>query len=82
MYTTSTTNPRPKNAAEFKRRALAGFKRANPDARNIKITWEFARWVRFPTGLEGYSGVGQVTADGYRTKVLVATWTAHGLSVR
>lgn len=74
---------RPTTPAEFKREAVARFKRVNPDARKVKFAWEFARPVTWPTGLTGWSGVAWVTAEGYRPKTVVATWdTAAGWTVR
>lgn len=74
----------PKSVAQFKRQAEAGYRRANPDATDLRMTWTYGP-VRctFPTGIEGFSGVFEAQAAGYRTRTGVASATREtGLSVR
>lgn len=71
----------PRTATDFKRVALAAFKRANATAVDMRIRWHHTARVTFPTGLEGWLGEGIVSARGYGSKRIVATWTKHGLMV-
>ena len=51
-------------------------------ARNVRITWVDSRRVsRWADGSAGFSGTFTVTADGYRDRLMLATW-CHGLLVR
>jgi hypothetical protein len=75
----------PTTVAQFRRQAVQGFKRANPEAADtLVITWEFGpEAVTFPTGITGFSGVAIARADGFKTKTIVATATREtGLMVR
>lgn len=67
---------------QFRRRAEAGIRKANPDSTNLEIEWiEPARKVTWPTGVSGYYGRLQLTADGYETRRVSARETPSGLSV-
>lgn len=69
---------------EFRSRSLRLFRKANPDARSgLVVSWEWSRRVTFPTGLKGFTGSFTATADGYRTKTVLASWAdGTGLMVR
>lgn len=82
MLVRSTTNVRPTTLAQFRKMTEAGFREANPDARNVRITWVDSRRVsRWADGSAGFSGTFTVTADGYKDRLMLATW-CHGLLVR
>ena len=67
---------------QFRRRAEAGIRSANPDALDLTIEWiEPARKVTWPTGVSGYSGRVQLVADGHEVRRMMARETPSGLSV-
>lgn len=65
----------PSTLAQFRSHAVAGFKRANPEAGRITVTWERSR--RFPmrdgSGI-GFSGVFLVSANGYDRRRMYASF--------
>jgi hypothetical protein len=69
---------------EFRNRSERLFRNGNPDARSgLTIAWEWSRRVTFPTGLKGFTGSFTATADGFRTKAVLASWAeGTGLMVR
>lgn len=77
-------NTYPTSPAQFRKQAEAGFRKANPDAADATFDWTFGpKRVTFPTGITGFSGVANVSATGFKTKVCVASATREtGLSVR
>ena len=82
MLVRSTTNTRPTTLAQFRKMAEAGFREANPDALNIRITWvESSRVSKWADGSAGFWGRFTVTADGHENRFMHATW-CHGLLVR
>ncbi|WP_395772579.1 hypothetical protein [Arenimonas sp.] len=67
---------------QFRRRAEAGIRSANPDALDLDIEWiEPARKVTWPTGVSGYIGRLQLSADGHEVRRVTARETPSGLSV-
>jgi hypothetical protein len=74
----------PKTPSQFRKQAENGFRKANPDAGEIIFKWEFGpKRVKFPTGIDGFSGVGKASAPGFKTKTIVASGTMEtGISVR
>ncbi len=60
----------------FKKRAEASFKRANPEAKNVKFIWQ-GHIETFPNlGARGTSylhAMAEVSADGYRTRKVHVT---------
>lgn len=81
MINHTTVSRNPQNVKDFLEMAEQGFFKANPDANDASIEWEFAERVTFPSGLEGFSGVAKAKCPGYRDKTIVASWTKHGLHV-
>lgn len=77
----TTVSRNPQSVKDFLEMAEQGFFKANPDAKDASIEWEFAERVTFPSGLEGFSGVAKAKCPGYRDKTIVASWTKHGLHV-
>jgi hypothetical protein len=74
----------PKSPSDFRRKAEAGFRRANPDADYISIEWTFGpKRVTYPTGLQGFVGRFVARAISHRTRELHASADRlSGLSVR
>jgi hypothetical protein len=78
----------PATVAQFKRQAIAGFKRANPDAANLTVEWmtgqfDKPRRIKYPTGLEGFTGTAIAIADGYGTvKITASADRETGIHVR
>ena len=72
----------PASVRDFRMMAEDGYRKANPSANSMVISWDDVRKVTFPTGLVGYIGEGMVTAEGYASKRIFASWTKHGLMVR
>ena len=72
------------DAKQFKARVIANFKHANPGMTGLKIkTVSRTRWVRFPTGIEGWIWQFAATATGYRPSKMTAYWTREtGLMCR
>ena len=67
---------------QFRRRVEAGIRIANPDSTNLAIEWiEPARKVTWPTGVSGYIGRVQLTADDHEVRRMTARETPTGLSV-
>lgn len=67
---------------QFRRRVEAGIRSANPDAVDLAIEWiEPARKVTWPTGISGYYGRVQLTADGHEIRRMMARESRSGLSV-
>ena len=78
----TVTTVKPTTLAEFRRAAEVGFRRANPGLVNVEIMWlESARVPRWADGTAGFRGSFRVSADGYRTSTMYATWCG-GLMVR
>jgi hypothetical protein len=68
--------------SQFRARVARSVRRANPDATDLTITWKWSRRVTFPTGLKGFSGLIELSAPGYATRPMIATWAdTIGLSV-
>jgi hypothetical protein len=57
------------NATQFKRKAEAAFKKANPTA---SIEWISAKQVTYPTGVKEYRGQFLAEAPGYRASQMTA----------
>lgn len=71
----------PATVAEFKERVVAGLRVANP-GKGLRVEWEVARAVTYPSGLDGFVGEGRVVlADGSSSPFL-ATADKYGLQVR
>lgn len=64
---------------EFKAKAAAAFARVNPTA---AIQWLDARFVTYPTGVQGWHGRFEAIADGYRTRVMLASGDDSHVMVR
>lgn len=54
---------------QFRQKAEAAFKKANPAA---SIEWIEARFVTYPTGYKGWYGKIAATAPGYKSRVMIA----------
>lgn len=80
--TYSPTRRRPTEAA-FKARAVAVFHNGNPDAADAEIEWTFFdTGFKWADGTPGVSGTFRATADGYRTREMVASWHLGSVGVR
>lgn len=68
---TKTSTPR-----QFRAWAEAAFRAANPDVVALGCVIEWVRsWKgKFPTGYCGFTGSFTVTAPGYRTCTMSASW--------
>jgi hypothetical protein len=67
--------------AQFKRKAVAMFTRANPTA--TVGAWEFGpNPVKWANGKTGMAGGFYATAPGYRPRVVIASMTPDGFGVR
>lgn len=77
-----STNNLPITKSAFKAAAIAAFKRANPHATDVVV-----EWVRQPVAVAwadktpGYSATMRVTADGFRTRNMTASY-CDGIMVR
>lgn len=69
---------------EFKRNAERVFREGNPDATNVVIAWTRCNTCVWPgDGTTGWSGTMRVSADGYRTRDMIASYnTTTGFAVR
>ena len=71
----------PTTVRGFKADAVNGLRRANP-GKGLRVEWEVARRVTYPTGLCGFHGEGRVVlADGSASPFL-ATADKYGIRVR
>jgi hypothetical protein len=69
--------------AQFKSKAVALFKGANPDAKGVSIEWTFGpNRVTWADGSQGWTGRFSVSADGFRSREMSATYGAMGWMVR
>ena len=70
--------------ASFRRRAEAAARAANPDAPDLTFTWVHGpERVTWADGTAGLSGVVTLSASGFRTRNMHASWLeGHGLTVR
>lgn len=73
----ATTTP-----AQFRRRAVAAFHSANPDAATATIEWVHCARVTWADGTPGFSGIFAVDAPGYRPRRMLASLTTAALVVR
>lgn len=72
----------PKSLPAFRVEAAAAFKRANPDAADVKIEWLRSNRVRrWADGSAGFSGSFIASATGYSARTVQATW-CRGMMVR
>lgn len=72
----------PATPRAFRSAAVRVFKKANPGLTNLTIEWqEVSRVPRWANGSSGFRGSFVVSADGYRSQVMYATWCG-GLMVR
>lgn len=56
----------PTRVSEFKRGVVRRIRKANPEAKGLKITWIWARKVNYRTGADGYTGQVRIEAPGFR----------------
>lgn len=61
--------------ATFKAKAEAAFRRANPDATSVKITWTFVSDINpYRRGTGSFrSGHFHVENPGFRTRIMIVT---------
>ena len=72
----------PNTLRQFRAGAVRVFKRANPGLSNLEIEWvESLRIVKWADGTSGFRGSFKVSADGYRPRIMCATWCG-GMMVR
>ena len=63
--------------SQFRKRALAAFLKANPDLENATTRWVFGpRRSKTPDGTVQVHGQFYVTADGYKSRRMYASWDA------
>ena len=67
---------------EFKKRAERAFRNANPDADDASIVWTRCNTCTWADNTEGWSGTMQISATGYRTRNMIATYHDGGIAVR
>lgn len=83
LVQTKTRGLPPKTLTEFRRQAVAGFRKANPEAKGAKVEWLESRRVKWPTGFRGFYGEFTASAEGYRSKTMRASYVeGGGLMVR
>ena len=73
-----------KTQAQFKKKAVANFKRANADAADVTVEWVWcSKKVKGFDGSYGWNGTFVAKATGYNTKRVVCQGNEDGsLSVR
>ena len=72
----------PTTPRQFRAGAVRVFKRANPGLAGLEIEWiETVRISQWRDGSSGFRGSFKVSAEGYRPRLMTATWCG-GMLVR
>ena len=79
MRETDYQGEKVKTQAQFKKKAVANFKKANPDAADVTVEWGcVSKKVKWHDGSYGWSGSFVAKAAGYETKRVVASGNEDG----
>ena len=84
MRETGYQGEKVKTQAQFKKKAVANFKKANPDAADVTVEWVWcSKKVKGADGTYGWNGTFVAKAAGFDTKRIVCLGFEDGsLSVR
>ena len=68
-----------KTQAQFQKRAVANFKRANPDAADVTVEWAWcSKKHKWADGSYGWGGTFVAKAAGFNTKRVVCQGNEDG----
>lgn len=75
----------PKTPASFRKAAERAFRNANPEAAAtsaVMFEWLWSRRVKWADGSAGFSGKLRVSAPGFRTREMIASFGQDAVTVR